>query len=484
MLFNSYEFIFLFLPITLIIYFLLNKYNKNILAKSWLVIASLYFYSYFNKIYLILIIVSILVNYFIGTELNMKTNNVIRRKVLLIFGILFNLGALGYFKYYDFFVENINYIFKTNFNLLHIMLPLGISFFTFQQLSYVIDNYHRKSLNYDFLSYCLFVTFFPQLIAGPIVLPAEMLPQFENEENKKVNWENMNRGLYIFSIGLAKKVIIADTIAHFANAGFDMMESLNFAEAWLTSVSYTLQLYFDFSGYCDMAMGIGMMFNIILPINFNSPYKSTNIQEFWRKWHITLGRFMTNYLYIPLGGNRKGELKTLRNLFIVFLASGIWHGAGWNFVIWGMLHGICILIHRIWKNTGRKLPKLIGWFITINLVNIFWVFFRAENLQSAVKVLRGMADIPNLIYMITHLGKIKEMTLDYRTLVQNTSSNGTIYTTGILLFSMIIIFFLKNSFEKNKKLKFSFINSIETVLYFWLGAFSVIQMSEFLYFNF
>ena len=483
MLFNSYEFIFLFLPITLVIYFLLNRFNKNMFSKAWLVIASLYFYSYFNKSYLILIIVSILVNYFIGTELNMKTNNVIRRKVLLIFGVLFNLGALGYFKYYDFFVENINYIFKTNFNLLHIMLPLGISFFTFQQLSYVVDNYRRKSLNYDFLSYCLFVTFFPQLIAGPIVLPAEMLPQFENEENKKVNWENMNRGLYMFSIGLAKKVIIADTIAHFANAGFDMMESLNFAEAWLTSVSYTLQLYFDFSGYCDMAMGIGMMFNIILPINFNSPYKSTNIQEFWRKWHITLGRFMTNYLYIPLGGNRKGEIKTLRNLFIVFLASGIWHGAGWNFVIWGMLHGICILIHRIWKNTEKKLPKLIGWFITINLVNIFWVFFRAKDLQSAMKVLRGMIDIPNLIYMMKHLEEIKEITLEFRTFVA-ANSNGAIYTTVFLFFSIIIVLFLKNSFEKNKKLKFSFINSIETVLYFWLGVFSLIQMSEFLYFNF
>ena len=482
MLFNSYEFIFLFLPITLITYFLLNKFNKNMLAKSWLVIASLYFYSYFNKSYLILIIVSILVNYFIGTELSMKTNNVIRRKVLLIFGIIFNLGALGYFKYYDFFIENINYIFKTNFNLLHIMLPLGISFFTFQQLSYVVDNYHRKSLNYDFLSYCLFVTFFPQLIAGPIVLAAEMLPQFENEKNKKVNWENMNRGLYIFSIGLAKKVIIADTISHFANAGFDMMESLNFAEAWLTSVSYTLQLYFDFSGYCDMAMGIGMMFNIILPINFNSPYKSTDIQEFWRKWHITLGKFMTNYLYIPLGGNRKGELKTLRNLFIVFLASGIWHGAGWNFIIWGMLHGICILIHRIWKNTGKKLSKLIGWVITINLVNIFWVFFRAKDLQSAVKVLRGMADIPNLIYMMTHLGKIKEMTLEFRQL--SIGNLGTINNICILLISMMMIFFLKNSFEINKLFfpnkKFLF----KIYLYLFISLFFMTNISDFLYFNF
>ena len=471
MLFNSYEFIFLFLPITLIIYFLLNKFNKNMLAKAWLVIASLYFYSYFNKSYLILIVVSILVNYFIGTELNMKTNNVIRRKVLLIFGILFNLGVLGYFKYYDFFIENINYVFKTNFNLLHIILPLGISFFTFQQLSYVIDSYHKKSLNYDFLSYCLFVTFFPQLIAGPIVLPAEMLLQFENKENKKVNWENMNRGLYIFSIGLAKKVVIADTIAHFANAGFDMMESLNFTEAWLTSVSYTLQLYFDFSGYCDMAMGIGMMFNIILPINFNSPYKSTNIQEFWRKWHITLGRFMTNYLYIPLGGNRKGEQKTLRNLFIVFLASGIWHGAGWNFVIWGMLHGICILIHRIWKNVGRKLPKLIGWFITINLVNIFWVFFRAKDLQSAVKVLRGMIDITTITDGISKVYK---------------KLDSSAYREGLKFFviAIIITFLLKNSYEKMKKFKMERKDSIETISYLIFSIMSLTSVSTFLYFNF
>lgn len=485
MLFNSYEFIFLFLPITLVIYFMLNKFNKNMLSKAWLVIASLYFYSYFNKSYLILIIVSILVNYFIGTELNMKTNNVIRRKVLLIFGVLFNLGALGYFKYYDFFIENINYIFKTNFNLLHIMLPLGISFFTFQQLSYVIDNYHRKSLNYDFLSYCLFVTFFPQLIAGPIVLPAEMLPQFENEENKKINWENMNRGLYMFSIGLAKKVIIADTIAHFANAGFDMMESLNFAEAWLTSISYTLQLYFDFSGYCDMAMGIGMIFNIILPINFNSPYKSTNIQEFWRKWHITLGRFMTNYLYIPLGGNRNGELKTLRNLFIVFLASGIWHGAGWNFVIWGMLHGICILIHRIWKNTGRKLSKFIGWFITMNLVNVFWVFFRAENLQSAVKVLKGMIDINGFLYLLKYPTRALETTKKLREMTaERLGGLGSKEEILILIISIILVFLVKNSYEKMKNFKIKINYSFEILFYIIFSIFSLTGMSTFLYFNF
>ena len=284
------------------------------------------------------------------------------------------------------------------------------------------------------------------------------------------------------SIGLAKKVIIADTIANFANAGFDKMETLNIIEAWMTSISYTLQLYFDFSGYCDMAMGIALMFNIVLPLNFNSPYKSTNIQEFWKRWHMTLGRFMTNYLYIPLGGNRLGERKTLRNLFIVFMASGIWHGAGWNFVIWGGLHGICILIHRVWKNSGRKMNKLLGWFITINLVNIFWVFFRAETLNTALKVLKGMFDVKGLIYMGTHIGQIGEMTRVYRKLTQGVLRNRL--NLIILMVSFIIVFFLKNSFEKNQKLKFNFINNIEIVTYFWFGVFSLIQISEFLYFNF
>lgn len=283
----------------------------------------------------------------------------------------------------------------------------------------------------------------------------------------------MNKGLYIFSIGLAKKVIIADTIANFANAGFDMMDRLNFIEAWLTSISYTLQLYFDFSGYCDMAMGIGLMFNIVLPVNFNSPYKSTNIQEFWKRWHMTLGRFMTNYLYIPLGGNRKGEVKTLRNLFIVFLASGIWHGAGWNFIIWGMLHGVCILIHRVWKNRGRKLNKLIGWFITMNLVNIFWVFFRAETVSSAMKVIKGMLDIISI-----QLG----ITSNYR------SAAYSLFTfNGLILVLVIgcILILLKNSNEKQKLMnKKRFFKEIELIFYFLFSIFFITRVETFLYFNF
>lgn len=481
MLFNSYEFIFIFLPITLILYFWLNKYRKNKLAKTWLVIASLYFYSYFDRMYLILIGISIGVNFIVGRSLSDDKTNILERRLLLIFGVVFNLGILGYFKYYDFFISNINILFGTHIGLLHVMLPLGISFFTFQQLSFVIDMYKRYNIIYDFLDYCLFVTFFPQLIAGPIVLPTEMLPQFETEENKRVNWENMNRGLYIFSIGLAKKVIIADTIANFANVGFDMMDKLNFVEAWLTSISYTLQLYFDFSGYCDMAMGIALMFNIILPANFNSPYKSTNIQEFWKRWHMTLGRFMTNYLYIPLGGNRKGELKTLRNLFIVFLASGIWHGAGWNFIIWGGLHGICILIHRVWKNSGRKLNKLVGWFITINLVNIFWVFFRATTVSDAMKVIKGMFDIYSLSFVLKNLGS---ETLKYREILAKISYLGNKVDILFLILAINLVFLFQNSLKNLEKFKYGYLEVVKINVFFWLSIILMNKVSEFLYFNF
>ena len=286
----------------------------------------------------------------------------------------------------------------------------------------------------------------------------------------------------MFSIGLAKKVIIADTIANFANAGFDKIETLNIIEAWMTSISYTLQLYFDFSGYCDMAMGIALMFNIVLPLNFNSPYKSTNIQEFWKRWHMTLGRFMTNYLYIPLGGNRLGERKTLRNLFIVFMASGIWHGAGWNFVIWGVLHGICILIHRVWKNSERKMNKLLGWFITINLVNIFWVFFRAETLNTALKVLKEMFSYKSLITIVLEIEQKNNLMGMYQEIKDRFTVNEIDITS--LLFAVIITFLLNNTFNIVNSLKINIKNCFVVAFLFSISICYFNGISNFLYFNF
>lgn len=393
-------------------------------------------------------------------------------KELLILGLLFNISALGYFKYYDFFATNINLALQTDLPILNIILPLGISFFTFQQISFLIDSYRGNREDCDFLSYCLFVTFFPQLIAGPIVFTNEMLPQFENHNNKKIDYENMNRGLYLFAIGLAKKVILADSIAPFANAGFDKMSTLTFMEGWLTSISYTMQLYFDFSGYCDMAMGIALMFNIVLPLNFNSPYKAVNIQDFWKRWHMTLGRFLTNYLYIPLGGNRKGETRTLINLLIVFLASGIWHGAGWNFILWGGLHGIGILIHRVWKNKGLSLPNFLGWLITLFSVNVFWVFFRAKTFQDAMKVVHSMVDIGSVTSFMTTA--YKQSTMAYL---------GNRYAMVILVCAILLSLVLKNSKEKEDNMQFG-LSSLETIFYIAISITFLQREATFLYFNF
>lgn len=391
MLFNSFEFIFVFLPIVLLAYFSLNRLNLHQWAKGVLVLASLYFYAFFNTSYLPIIVSSILVNY--GVAVGMRKWDGVTKKVLFGIGLLFNLGMLGYFKYTDFMIENVNALFNTSYTLKNILLPLGISFFTFQQLAFVVDTYKNKGRLPKFLDYCNFVTFFPQLIAGPIVLPEEMLPQFEDKANRNPRAKNLFDGIFIFSVGLAKKVIIADSIAVFANAGYNLdLPHYTMAEAWLISLSYTFQLYFDFSGYCDMAIGIGKMFNINLPLNFNAPYRATNFQDFWRRWHITLNRFLTQYVYIPLGGSRRKEVRVYFNIGIVFLISGIWHGAGWTFVVWGVCHGIGVMIHRIWKKKGYSMPSWLGMFITFFFINILWVLFRADNMHEAWVIISSMFD--------------------------------------------------------------------------------------------
>lgn len=403
MLFNSFEFIFLFLPLTLLAYFGFHRLGYPRMAKGSLLVASLIFYGYFSWSYLPLIILSIVVNYGIGLWIERDSQEHAGRKskarlVACVTGIIFNIGLLGYFKYADFFISNINSLFATDFNLLNILLPLGISFFTFQQVAFVTDCYKGRQKLPSFLDYCIFVTFFPQLIAGPIVLPQEMLPQFADPLTHKPQARNFYNGLFIFSLGLAKKVLIADSIAGFADRGFSMTsEHLTMAEAWLVSLSYTFQLYFDFSGYCDMAIGTARMFNIHLPQNFNAPYRATSIQDFWRRWHITLGRFLTQYVYIPLGGNRVREWRVLLNIGIVFFISGLWHGAGWTFIVWGICHGIGMMIHRKWKRASRKMPSWLGMFFTFFCINILWVLFRADSLHRAWVIIRSMFDNTSLV---------------------------------------------------------------------------------------
>ncbi|HGZ70155.1 MAG TPA: MBOAT family protein [Nitratifractor sp.] len=322
MLFNSVIYIFLFLPFVFVVYFYLNKKHLTTAAKAFLVFASLFFYAWWNVVYLPIILVSLLFNYAVGRTLSENKKIKLSKKTLLTLGITANLLLLGYFKYADFFISNLSTLLDTKLSLLHLTLPLAISFFTFQQIAYLVDSYRGETKEYDFLNYALFVTFFPQLIAGPIVHHSEMMPQFAKLKNSIFNYSNIALGLFIFTIGLFKKVVIADTFAQLATIGFDQMGSLNFYEAWATSLSYTFQLYFDFSGYTDMAIGSALLFNIKLPTNFLSPYKATSIQDFWRRWHITLSRFLKDYIYIPLGGNRKRGLRTYTNLFTTFLLGG------------------------------------------------------------------------------------------------------------------------------------------------------------------
>ncbi len=394
MLFNSPEYFFAFLPLVVLVYFLLQHFIGAKASKFWLVAASLYFYAYWNVAYLPLIIVSILVNYTVAELIHrakkQQSTARISAKSILSAGVIFNIGLLGYFKYTDFFIETVNVFLSVQFELLHVLLPLAISFFTFQQIAYLVDCYKSDVHEYDFLSYCLFVCFFPQLIAGPIVHHKEMMPQFFDRNNVSPHMENIARGILIFGIGLFKKVVIADTFAMWADSGFSAGQQPSFIEAWQTSLCYTFQLYYDFSGYTDMALGAALLFNIRLPLNFNSPYKALDIQDFWRRWHMTLSRWLKDYLYIPLGGNRHGSLRTYFNLFATFLLGGLWHGAGWTFVLWGSLHGSALILHRLWSASGRVMNNAAAWLITFLFVNFAWVMFRAEDTEAAGRLLAGM----------------------------------------------------------------------------------------------
>ncbi|MGO6879485.1 MBOAT family protein [Rhizobium ruizarguesonis] len=391
MLFNSATYIFIFLPVAAAGYFTLNHFGRFRLAAIFLSLASLVFYGIGGFRFLPILLLSILVNYGIGTGLSISPKHMAGpRKALLVVGIIFNLCLLAYFKYANFLLENVDMALGTDWKIDDLALPLALSFVTFQKIAYLVDSYRYLTKGYGIVNYGLFVTFFPQLIAGPIVHHGEIVPQFKEKARRRFRIDNACLGLMIFSAGLFKKVVIADTFAQWATPGFDQATSLTFVQAWITSLSFTFQLYFDFSGYVDMAIGSALIFNINLPINFHSPYRSLSIQDFWRRWHITLSRFLRDYLYIPLGGNRAGEFRTYANLFTTFLLGGLWHGASWMFVIWGALHGAALIIHRLWSLLGLRLPAVAAWPITFVFVVIAWVFFRAKDMASASTVLLGM----------------------------------------------------------------------------------------------
>jgi len=404
MLFNSYEFLLLFLPVALAGWFILGKFAGLRCAQVWLVAASLFYYGWWNPWYLILIIGLTVVNYGWGRLLAQRAAAGLPRGALLALGVALNLGMLGYFKYANFFVDNADALLGVNWVLNKVILPLGISFFTFQKIGYLVDCYRGLVPTGDFLSFALFVVFFPQLIAGPITHHGEVIPQFSQPEVTRLRWQNLAVGLTMLIFGLAKKVLLADPLSARIGEMFGAASAgqpMPLGGAWYAVLAYALQIYFDFSGYSDMAIGLARLFNITLPQNFNSPYQSVNIVEFWRRWHMTLSRFLRDYLYIPLGGNRRGDLRRQINLVITMFLGGLWHGANWTFAAWGLLHGLYLVLNHAWLETKTKLsglarlPALLrlttARALTFGAVLLAWVLFRSSNFSAAIVMLQTLA---------------------------------------------------------------------------------------------
>ena len=570
MLFNSYIFIFIFLPLCLMGFYILQN-RQATLAKVWLTCFSLWFYGYFNQSYLMIMICSIIGNYFIhclivkvrnielakewsedginvsnrkfrekGEESRAKQFEVLKQyarekksKIILVTGVILNLLILFYFKYFDFFIDNVNSLFGSSIPLKNILLPLGISFFTFQQISFLVDTYRGELNQYSdtlvgnnaktaakeraalsveereeeksigFIDYALFVSFFPQLIAGPIVVHEEMIPQFarigKDTRSKEEKVEIFTKGVYVFVLGLAKKVLIADTFGIAVDLAYSNVDAINGFESLITILFYSLQLYFDFSGYCDMAKGIAGMFGMSIANNFNSPYKATNIVEFWKRWHITLSRFFTRNIYIPLGGNRKGEVRMYINYLIVFFLSGLWHGAGWNFILWGMMHGVLYVVTK-WllakekKSANKVLNKIshdikseMGCIFTFIYVSIAWVYFRASSVEQANTLLLNIFTKPWALpgSVFTDAFNLGEFWYILKILKIAVLPHAEYYIMIIFsAFAIVITFFGKNIEELAAKFKPTILSAAATAVLFIWCVVSLSGVSTFLYFNF
>ena len=479
MLFNSYIFVLFFLPVTVFVYHSINKYGFFKLSQLFLIGMSLWFYGYLVPSYLILISASTVFNYGLY-KLFRKNFTASLRKGLLYLGVSVNIAALAYFKYYNFFINNLNAAFNTDFPLKHILLPLGISFFTFRQLGFIIDAYKDDSFDYDFLSYALFVTFFPQLVSGPIVTHDEFIPQLLSQSRHKADWERISEGIYLFALGLAKKVILADSLGKSVDWGYNNIGALDSVNTLILCVAYSMQLYFDFSGYSDMAVGIGEMFNINLPQNFNSPYKACDMEEFWERWHMTLTRFFTKYVYIPLGGNRKGSVRTYINIIIVFLLSGLWHGADWSFVLWGLLNGLFVVFCKLLKDRIKSVPKAIGIAATFATWSLLGILFRADGIGQALSFLAGFRRIsfgginPNIL---------KVFVPGISTLFYGDGLS-VFYISAFFLVCFAILFFARNTAELIEDFRPEFKKVAYCVLLYAYCIMSFSQVSSFLYFSF
>ena len=387
MLFHSQLFLLIFAPLTLAAYY---AFAGHLVIRKWvLILASILFYAYWDPRLAPFLVGSVMVNWLFGRAIGRRGE-----AATVIAAVAVNLLTIGFFKYADFFADSLAALGGVDHEPWNIILPLGISFFTFQQISYLIDSRRDGAAAYGFTDYALYVTFFPQLIAGPIVRHDEIIHQYAASPLRAGLHERLSRGLVLLVIGLVKKVFIADNLALIADPLFATAAqggSLTLGEGWTAAGAFGLQIYFDFSGYSDMAIGLGLMFGFTLPDNFNAPYRACSIREFWRRWHMTLSRFLRDYLYIPLGGNRRGAARLIVALVVTMLLGGLWHGAAWTFVVWGGLHGLALVLEYLWRRTGLALPAAAGWAATMLFVFVTWVLFRAETFGAAVHILSAMA---------------------------------------------------------------------------------------------
>lgn len=478
--FHSYAFVLAFLPIAVLGFHCKKKIGNTGSTKFFLVLLSLIFLGFSDVRNVVILLLSMLVNYLVFMAMQKSG----KKKILLVIGILLNLLALFYFKYTD-----------------SLFVPLGISFFTFSQIAFLMENYRGELSNMSLSNYSVYVTFFPKMVQGPIMLPGEMEKQLDEAIEKKADWEACFKGFALFVLGLSKKVLLADTFGVAVNHGYTNLSSLASGDAWILMLSYTLQIYFDFSGYCDMAMGVSQMMGFSLPLNFDSPYKANNILEFWKRWHMTLTRFFTKYLYIPLGGNRKGEVRTYLNMLIIFFVSGIWHGAGLTFILWGILHGTLYVITK-WLKSRREDAKqaqqsdakffctarhVLSVACTFLYVNIAWIFFRASTLQEALSVLKKMFSFE---FRKINLNFAKCFELDEFWYVMKVLKMDRfdwahyVLMVLLLLVALAIVFFGKTAPQISEKMKPSFLHvCVLSVLLVWC-ILSFSNVSSFIYVNF
>ncbi|WP_194287329.1 MBOAT family O-acyltransferase [Gracilibacillus oryzae] len=476
MIFSTYLFILVFLPITFLGYRLLAHFRLDELSKVWLVLASLVFYWQGSGMFTFAFIASVIFNYIIGIAIIRANgrNKKWKKRLLLTIGLAENILLLGYYKYANFAIENFNFVTGSSYDLLDILLPLGISFFTFQLIAFLVDCYKEHTEEYSFINYLVFITFFPQLIVGPIVHHKEVVPQIEDEKRPLFNKYNIMLGIFLFSMGAAKKVVLADPLTLYGEAYFSDVASYDVLASWLATFSYTLSYYFDLSGYADMAIGLGLFFNILLPQNFMSPYKARNFRDYWQRWHITLSRFLSTYIFRSVYRKGKGSFNFYFAVMFTFFVSGFWHGAGWSFVLWGIINGVFVCMSHFMRRRKWQLPFIVAWVLTFAGVVGTRILFVATDTSQAFTVMGKMFDFQQFANL-----SFSEISYDIYTFAMNNS-----VTIVILLVAMGIAFFGKSSNQMKEEFKPSVKNAVISALLLGLALSQMTAVSDFLYFQF